>query len=50
MQNSKNFLGTIPRTPVLGGEESLFSFFENIPKLSYCDSIVEFKNFYYYYY
>ena len=42
MQNSKILRRTIPRTFVLGGG-SLFSFSENVLKLSYSNA--EFKNF-----
>ena len=43
MQNSKIFPGTKPRTFVLEGEESLFSFSRNVLKHSYSNA--EFKNF-----
>ena len=45
MQNSKIFPGTIPRNPRLWGEESLFSFSDNVQNLSYCNSNAEFKNY-----
>ena len=45
MQNSNNFQVTIPRGPRLRGEESLFSFSENVAKLSHCNSDAEFKHF-----
>ena len=45
MWNSKFFPGN--NTPSLSfrGEKSLFSFSENVPKLSYCNSNAEFKDF-----